>query len=279
MRAWALLALAAAGAACGVTATDERAVHRVKVPVGASFAQVADTLGKYDIVRSPRLFRIYGRVTGVAGDIKAGTYEFREGSGWREVLGDLVAGRIASDRLVVPEGWEVRRIAPTLARILEHDPDSLFGYMMDTATARRFGVPGPNLEGYLYPETYKLPKGKVDPRLLVQRQLELFAAEPLASVTTATANGGTREYFRWEERQGWLDFVAAVAGRAGVPATSRAHASGVIETTHSATASRSVGSFAPTSTIRARSVPDASGRDGSAASAGSTISPPSSGRA
>jgi len=54
------------------------------------------------------------------------------------------------------------------------------------------------------------------------QQLELFAAEPLASVTTANENGDTREYFRWEERQGWLDFVAALAGRAGAPATSRA---------------------------------------------------------
>ena len=54
------------------------------------------------------------------------------------------------------------------------------------------------------------------------QQLELFAAEPLASVTTATANGDTREYFRWEERQGWRDFIAAIAGRAGAPATSRA---------------------------------------------------------
>ena len=53
----------------------------------------------------------------------------------------------------------------------------------------------------------------------------------------------------------------------GVPATSCAQACGVIETMHSATASRSVISFAPTSTIRAtrssRSV--------------DTISPPSSG--
>src|SRR2546423_6257629 len=39
----------------------------------------------------------------------------------------------------------------------------------------------------------------------------------------------------------------------GVPSTSRAHASGVILISHSATASRSVTSFAPTSTIRAAS--------------------------
>jgi hypothetical protein len=54
------------------------------------------------------------------------------------------------------------------------------------------------------------------------QQLELFAAEPLASVAISTPDGDTREYFRWEERQGWGDFVAALASRAGAPATSRA---------------------------------------------------------
>jgi hypothetical protein len=53
------------------------------------------------------------------------------------------------------------------------------------------------------------------------QQLELFAAEPLASVTTVTGTE-TREYFRWEQRQGWLDFIAALESRAGAPATNRA---------------------------------------------------------
>src|SRR5262245_24405694 len=50
----------------------------------------------------------------------------------------------------------------------------------------------------------------------------------------------------------------------GVPATSRAHASVVIETTHSATASRSVICLPPTSTMRATG-------SGSAASEGCAI--------
>ena len=54
------------------------------------------------------------------------------------------------------------------------------------------------------------------------QQLELLAAEPLAEVAIATADGDTREYFRWEERQDWLDFIAALASRGGAPATSRA---------------------------------------------------------
>ena len=54
------------------------------------------------------------------------------------------------------------------------------------------------------------------------QQLELFAADPLASVGTATADGDVREYFRWDERQGWLDFIAALASREGAAASGRA---------------------------------------------------------
>jgi UPF0755 protein len=120
---------------------------------------VADSLDARDVVGSPTLFRLFARLSGAANDIQAGTYEFREGAGWRKVLGDLTAGRIASDRLVVPEGWEIRRIARDLAAIADRDPDSLTAYMLDTATASRFAVPGPTLEGYLYPATYIVPAG------------------------------------------------------------------------------------------------------------------------
>lgn len=54
------------------------------------------------------------------------------------------------------------------------------------------------------------------------QQLELIAAEPLASIATATADGSTREYFRWEDKQGWGDFIAALSNREGAQAASRA---------------------------------------------------------
>jgi len=155
----ALLALVALALGCGGTREGDGPRHRVHVPPGASFSAVADSLDRYDIVGSPTLFRLYGRLTGAAGEIQAGMYEFREGTGWRRVLDDLTAGRVASDRLVVPEGYGIARIAPALASITGQDPDSLLGHMMDTGTAARFGVPGPTLEGYLYPATYLVPAG------------------------------------------------------------------------------------------------------------------------
>lgn len=172
-----LLTLAAAGAciACGGTAEGDGPVHRVHVPAGASFAAVADSLDAYDIVGSPTIFRLYARLTNVAGDVQAGTYEFREGAGWRKVLDDLTAGRVASDRVVIPEGYSIDRIVPALARITERHPDSLLAYMLDTATAARFRVPGPTLEGYLYPATYLAPAG-AHPDSVIGRMVQHYAA-------------------------------------------------------------------------------------------------------
>jgi UPF0755 protein len=168
-----LLIVALAAAACGGTDEGEGPLQRVRVPPGAPFSVVADSLEAKEIVGSPLLFRLYARISGAAGQVKAGTYEFNQGAGWRTVLDDLTAGRVASDRLVIPEGWDIRRIAPRMAVLLERPVDSLLASMYDTATAAAYGVPGPTLEGYLYPATYQIP---ADSMGLDQREATTLAS-------------------------------------------------------------------------------------------------------
>ncbi|MFO7893618.1 MAG: endolytic transglycosylase MltG [Longimicrobiales bacterium] len=155
-----LAVLAVVGAiACGGTDPGDGPVHRLRVPLGATFDAVTDSLVARGVIESPRLFRLYARATGAIHEIQAGTYEFREGAGWRSVLADLTAGNVAYDRITIPEGWEVRRIAPEVAELTGLPTDSVMEYMLDSATAARFDVPGPTLEGYLYPSTYRIPAG------------------------------------------------------------------------------------------------------------------------
>lgn len=161
MKRVAALAIAGALACGGTTACSDAPAptHRVRVPQGTSFGAVADSLASRSIIGAPGLFTVYARVTGAADDVKAGTYEFSEGAGWGTVLRALTEGRVAYDRLTVPEGWEIRRIAPAAAELTGLSSDSVMEYMLDTAAASRFGVPGPTLEGYLYPATYRVPVG------------------------------------------------------------------------------------------------------------------------
>ena len=161
MRAVAVLAVGGTAglAGCGGTQTGEGETRRVTIPPGSSFGTVADSLDAHSLIGSPTWFRLYARVTGAADEIQAGTYEFQEGVGYKRVLADLTEGRIASDRVVVPEGFGIERIAPALADALGLPVDSVARFMLDTAAAGRFGVPGPTLEGYIYPATYVVPAG------------------------------------------------------------------------------------------------------------------------
>ena len=158
--------------ACGGRGEGDGPVERIHVPSGASFSAVADSLDAHDVLGSSRMFRLFARVTGSAGEIKAGTYEFRQGAGWRKVLDDLTEGRVATERVVIPEGYDIARIAPRLASVVGWSEDSLMAHVMDTATAARFDVPGPTLEGYLYPATYVVPAGATLDTVLRQMTAE-----------------------------------------------------------------------------------------------------------
>lgn len=166
-----LFAVSLLGAGCRGEGTGSP--MRVHVPRGASFADVVDTLADRRIVRAPRLFALYARVTGADDEIQAGTYGFRRGTGWARVLEDLREGNVLTVRVVVPEGWNLRRIADRLAARLDLERDAILALLGDSATAARFGVPGPSLEGYLYPATYVLPVG-IEPEAAIRRMVARY---------------------------------------------------------------------------------------------------------
>jgi UPF0755 protein len=64
---------------------------------------------------------------------------------------------VLTARIVIPEAWDLRGIAPRIATATGLDEDSVMYVLTDTAVANRLGVPGPTLEGYLYPATYTFP--------------------------------------------------------------------------------------------------------------------------
>jgi UPF0755 protein len=154
-RALVVVLLAASAAAC--SGAGRGPARRVRIPAGASFTQVTDSLARYDVVRFPSAFAFFARMIGADDEVKAGTYGFRTHMGWHRVLEDLRLGRVLTVRLVIPEGWDLRAIANRIAAITGAPSDSVLNILLDTATVRRYGVPGPSLEGYLFPATYTFP--------------------------------------------------------------------------------------------------------------------------
>ena len=143
--------------ACGNT--PHGAPARVIIPRGASFGQATDSLAKAKLIGWPKMFRLYGRVTGGDRNIKPGTYLLKHGTPWRDIISALNGGRGLVNTITIPEGYTVSQITPLLARALKVPVDSVRVAMRDTALLARLDIPNPTLEGYIFPDTYAFPIG------------------------------------------------------------------------------------------------------------------------
>ena len=143
--------------ACGGSSRGENV--RVTIPSGSSFTAAIDTLAHAGVVSWPRAFRMYASARGRDRDLKAGTYVFRHGSSWNEVLDALTRGKGLVHTVTIPEGFALSSIATLLGRALSVPPESVVVAASDSALRRRLDVPTPTLEGYLFPDTYTFAEG------------------------------------------------------------------------------------------------------------------------
>ncbi|MGH7591531.1 MAG: endolytic transglycosylase MltG [Gemmatimonadales bacterium] len=133
--------------------------ERVTIPIGIAFARVTDSLVAHGVVTHPTWFRILGRLRGIDHHVQAGVYDLPRGRSAWAVLDLLSQGRIATDRLTVPEGLTLGEVAALAASELHISADSFLAAAHDTAELSALGLAGPTFEGYLLPETYLVPVG------------------------------------------------------------------------------------------------------------------------
>jgi peptidoglycan lytic transglycosylase G len=144
-------------AACG--GEPHGAPARVIIPRGATFGQATDSLVKVRLIGWPKMFRLYGRLTGGDRNIKPGTYLLKPGTPWSDIVSALNGGHGLVNTVTIPEGYTISQITPLLARTLRVPTDSVQAAMRDTALLARLDIPTRTLEGYVFPDTYAFPIG------------------------------------------------------------------------------------------------------------------------
>ena len=135
------------------------AATRVIIPRGASFGQAADSLARTGLIGSPRMFRLYGRLTGGDRNIKPGTYLLKHGTPWKDIVGAFNGGHGLVNTITIPEGYSLSQITPLLAKTLKVPAESVQAAVRDTALLARLDIPNPTVEGYVFPDTYAFPVG------------------------------------------------------------------------------------------------------------------------
>lgn len=147
----------------GPANSGDRTEIRVEIPAGSSTRQVAETLRGKGLIKNSLVFRIYAQLNGQEGKLRSGEYLLRRDMPVADILGVLVRGDVITYPFTVPEGYTVLQIARLVdAKGIAHEQEFLAAARR--ARARLEFIPADDrllqpLEGYLFPDTYRVPKG------------------------------------------------------------------------------------------------------------------------
>jgi UPF0755 protein len=159
----------------------DTATHEFEVPKGATLKRLGKSLADGGYLKSPSVWNLYLKLhSGLAGP-KAGKHALSRSMNLVQLIETLSANPLPDDfPVTLLEGW---RLADTDGFLAGATPPlaAAGAYAKAARDPSRFKIPfelkASNLEGYLYPETYMMPKGRFEVDLLIQRQLDSFNAK------------------------------------------------------------------------------------------------------
>lgn len=126
----------------------------VKIPPGADFAAVVDSLEASGILRNRRTLAWVGRLTGWDDQVKAGHYVFEAGASNHDLLDTIRKGLQAPARVTIPPGTSPEVVAAVVGREMAFSAADFAAALRDSALAARLGTDTAHLFGYMLPETY-----------------------------------------------------------------------------------------------------------------------------
>jgi len=127
---------------------------------GATLTQIADSLEKRKIIANKTLLLLWGRIAGYGARIKAGEYRLNSNMPPLHVLDILSKGMVITHSVTIPEGFDIPQIAQELDKKGLAEGAQFLALATDPDMAGKYGLSGPSLEGYLYPDTYRVSRGQ-----------------------------------------------------------------------------------------------------------------------
>ncbi len=136
-------------------AGKNKAEVMVNVEPGMSLTQVANLLSSKKIIANSTTFRIYTYLKGNQGDIQAGEYLLSPSLKPEIILKKLTSGETVAHTITIPEGFRILEIANLFAAAGLANRNRFLEATRDPELLKRFKIPTPDLEGYLFPDTYQ----------------------------------------------------------------------------------------------------------------------------
>jgi UPF0755 protein len=145
----------------------------VNVPVGSGVNAIGRRLVDAGVVRNIYAFRLAMWLGGNVRTLKAGEYRFAGSLRPAEVIDRLARGDVYLRPITFPEGLTIVEMAEGFASHELGTREDFVTAAHDTSLVRSLDATAPDLEGYLFPETYALTRG-ASARVLIEQMTKRF---------------------------------------------------------------------------------------------------------
>ncbi len=130
---------------------------RVVVAPGDTVRQIAQNLYDHKLIRSRAAFNIYTQLTGNRAKLQAGGYALSANQDVQSIVAHIVEGKTDEFNITIPPGLTLKELRKVFIKNGYSDSE------VNEAYAAKYDSPlltsrpaGADLEGYIYPETYKM---------------------------------------------------------------------------------------------------------------------------
>ena len=138
----------------------------VNIPVGTSLSGVIKILNQADLIKHPVLFYSLIVMKGATRSIRAGEYEFNTSLTPSELIDKLSLGDMRYYYVTIPEGLSIQEIATHLSAFNLINKKEFLELAKDKAFLESMNIKADSLEGYLFPDTYKVSRSMTTRKIM-----------------------------------------------------------------------------------------------------------------
>ena len=152
---------------------------QIRIPPGTAAQQIGHKLEATGLIRSAAAWNLWARWLhwqNPKGGFKAGTYQLLPTQPLPEIANKIWSGQVVQQSFTIPEGWSLRQMA---AYFEEQGFFPAAQFLTAASQIPRQQYPWlpadlPHLEGFLYPDTYKVSGDRITATAVVQQMLNQF---------------------------------------------------------------------------------------------------------
>lgn len=202
------------------TQSPEKMAITIKIPLGTYSQQIGEDLAAAGIIRSAKAWDLWVRLLRLQSrdlDFKAGTYRLSPTEPLAAIADKILTGDVVKLSFTIREGWSIQEMAEYFEKIDFFSANDFVEATRNIPDDRYPWLPQdlPHLEGFLFPDTYKIIADKITPEAIVNQMLARFE-EMALSVYENGKNQSEFDLKEWVTLASIVEKEAVIASERGV---------------------------------------------------------------